>query len=264
MLASSFNKFLWCWEDEYSRSRFHICKPSYLNPQKAKAMCYHYIRKHNRGEAGVRENESEAAMEEASIIELTFAWYQASLIAWLFCTLDSPRGYRHIYISGLAFQTEGKSIYLPLLSRGKGLPNTGKIPLNFQVVHMCYWASPMSSHASTSAGNTEFCVDLYIPFGWSGAPAPSQLVLCEILCTWRGVSDASVERGVLPLHLLLRHIVFLRGSHCLVLHVAYQKDIYDNTRIISVCTHMCVHVDFQKFTQMVIYKNRKEPCFFSP
>ena len=214
MLASSFNKFLWCWEDEYSRSRFHICKPSYLNPQKAKAMCYHYIRKHNRGEAGVRENESEAAMEEASIIELTFAWYQASLIAWLFCTLDSPRGYRHIYISGLAFQTEGKSIYLPLLSRGKGLPNTGKIPLNFQVVHMCYWASPMSSHASTSAGKTEFCVDLYIPFGWSGAPAPSQLVLCEILCTWRGVPDASVERGVLPLHLLLRHIVFLRGSHC--------------------------------------------------
>ena len=198
-------------------------------------------------------------------------WRKRQLSSWLllgikrhwlldfFCTLDSPRGYRHIYISGLAFQTEGKSIYLPLLSRGKGLPNTGKIPLNFQVVHMCYWASPMSSHASTSAGKTEFCVDLYIPFGWSGTPAPSQLVLCEILCTWRGVPDASVERGVLPLHLLLRHIVFLRGSH-----VAYQKDIYDNTRIISVCTHMCVHVDFQKFTQMVIYKNRKEPCFFSP
>lgn len=99
MLALSFNKFLWCWEDEYSRSRFHICKPSYLNPQKAKAMCYHYIRKHNRGEAGVRENESEAAMEEASIIELTFAWYQASLIAWLFLyTWLTKRLQTHLYL----------------------------------------------------------------------------------------------------------------------------------------------------------------------
>ena len=60
---------------------FISVNPLIFNPQKAKAMCYHYIRKHNRGEAGVRENESEAAMEEASIIELTFAWYQASLIA---------------------------------------------------------------------------------------------------------------------------------------------------------------------------------------
>ena len=60
---------------------FISANPLVFNPQKAKAMCYHYIRKHNRGEAGVRENESEAAMEEASIIKLTFAWYQASLIA---------------------------------------------------------------------------------------------------------------------------------------------------------------------------------------
>ena len=60
---------------------FITVNPLIFNPQKAKAMCYHYIRKHNRGEAGVRENESETAMEEASIIKLTFAWYQASLIA---------------------------------------------------------------------------------------------------------------------------------------------------------------------------------------
>ena len=159
---------------------FISVNPLIFNPQKAKAMCYHYIRKHNRGEAGVRENESEAAMGEASIIKLTFAWYQASLIAWLFRTIDPPRGYRYIYISGSAFQTEGKSIYLSLLSRVKGLPNTGKIPQNFRVVHMCYWASPMSSHASASTGKTRIYVDLCIPFGWSGAPAHSQLVLREI------------------------------------------------------------------------------------
>ena len=218
---------------------FISANPLVFNPQKAKAMCYHYIRKHNRGEAGVRENESETAMEEASIIKLTFAWYQASLIPWLFHTLDSPRGYRHIYISGLAFQTEGKSIYLPLLSRVKGLPNTGRIPLNFQVVYMCYWASPMSSHASTSTGKTEFCVDLYIPFGWSGTPAYSQLVLCEIPCIWRCIPDASMERGLLPFLLLLHHIVFLQDSHCWVSHVVYQKNIHDNTRTISVCTYVC-------------------------
>ena len=131
---------------------FISANPLIFNPQKAKAMCYHYIRKHNRGEAGARENESEAATEEASILKPTFAWYQASLIAWLFRTLDPPRGYRHIYIWGLAFQTEGKSIYLPLLSRVKGLPNTGEIPLSVQAVHMCYRASPTPSHASTSTG----------------------------------------------------------------------------------------------------------------
>lgn len=111
-------------------------------------------------------------------------------------------------------QKDLKSIYLPLLSRVKGLPNIGEIPLNFQAVHMCYWVSPTSSHASTSTGKTEFCVDLYIPFGWSGTPAHSQRVFCEILCIWRGIPDACVERGVRPLHLLLRHIVFLPDSHC--------------------------------------------------
>ena len=29
---------------------------------------------------------------------------------------------------------------------------------------------------------TEFCVDLYIPFWWSGSPACSQLVFCKIFC----------------------------------------------------------------------------------
>lgn len=49
-------------------------------------------------------------------------------------------------------QKDLKSIYLLLLSRVKGLPSIGEIPLNFQAVHMCYWASPTPSHASTSTG----------------------------------------------------------------------------------------------------------------
>ena len=45
---------------------FISVNPLIFNPQKAKAMCYHYIRKHNRGEAGVRENESGAATAAAA------------------------------------------------------------------------------------------------------------------------------------------------------------------------------------------------------
>ena len=168
----------------------------------------------------------------------SMGFFQARVLEWGAIAF-SARGYRHIYISGLAFQTEGKSIYLPLLSRVEGLPNTGKVPQNFQVVHMCYGASPMSSHASASTGKTEFCVDLYIPFGWSGTPAYSQLVLCEIPCIWRCIPDASMERGLLPFLLLLHHIVFLQDSHCWVSHVVYQKNIHDNTRTISVCTYVC-------------------------
>ena len=45
-------------------------------------MCCYFIRKYNSRETGVRENEkSEAAVEEESIIKLTSAWYQVSLIA---------------------------------------------------------------------------------------------------------------------------------------------------------------------------------------
>lgn len=82
-------------------------------------------------------------MEGESIVKLTSVWYQASWMAWLYHTFHPLRGYRNIYMSGLALQTEGeRRIHLPLLSRVKGLPSIGKIPLNFQVVHMCYRAHP--------------------------------------------------------------------------------------------------------------------------
>lgn len=72
----------------------------------------------------MRENESEATMEGESIIKLTSAWYQVPLIASFYHMLDPPRGYRNIYVSGLAFQTEGeRRIHLPLLSRVKVLLN---------------------------------------------------------------------------------------------------------------------------------------------
>lgn len=66
-------------------------------------------------------------MEGESIVKLTSVWYQASRMAWLSHTFDPLRCYRNIYTSGMAFQTEGeRRIHLPLLSRVKGLPNTGK------------------------------------------------------------------------------------------------------------------------------------------
>ena len=53
---------------------------------------------------------------------------------------------------------------------------------------------------------TEYCMGLYISFWWSGTPTSSWLVLCEILCIWRCIADASMEREVLHIHL---HICYL-------------------------------------------------------
>ena len=54
---------------------------------------------------------------------------------------------------------------------------------------------------------TEFCMELHVLFWWSGTPASSQLVLCEIFCIWTCISDASVVRDVLHIHLFLHHLV---------------------------------------------------------
>lgn len=53
----------------------------------------------------------------------------------------------------------------------------------------------------------EFYVDLYTPFQWSGTPASSQMVFCEIFCIRRYIPDASMEKEVLHIHLLLCHLV---------------------------------------------------------
>ena len=56
-------------------------------------------------------------MEGESLVKLTSVWYQASRMAWLYHMFDPLRGYRNIYISGLAFQTEGeRRIHLPRLT----------------------------------------------------------------------------------------------------------------------------------------------------
>ena len=43
----------------------------------------------------------------------------------------------------------------------------------------------------------------------SGPPVCSQLVFCTHFCVWRCVPDVSMERNVLHVQLLLRHLVFL-------------------------------------------------------
>ena len=55
---------------------------------------------------------------------------------------------------------------------------------------------------------TKFCMSLYIPFQWPVTPASTQLVLYEVFCIWRYSHDASLERDVLHIHLLLWHLVF--------------------------------------------------------
>ena len=44
-------------------------------------------------------------------------------------------------------------------------------------------------------------------FYWSGTSVSSQLVFCMYLCVWRCSPDVIVERDVLHVHLLLRHLV---------------------------------------------------------
>jgi len=65
---------------------------------------------------------------------------------------------------------------------------------------------------------TVICVQLYIPFQWSKAPAHSQLVFCKIFVL-RCIADASMEREVHHTHLLLHHLVspyfFLQEMCCL-------------------------------------------------
>ena len=47
----------------------------------------------------------------------------------------------------------------------------------------------------------------YILSHWSGPPFCSQLVFCMHFCVWRCIPDVFVERDVLHIHLLLRHLV---------------------------------------------------------
>ena len=63
------------------------------------------------------------------------------------------------------------------------------------------------SFSSSFLHPSEVCLNLYIPFQWSWTPAISQLVLCEILCIWICIPDASVEGEVLYVHILLCHLV---------------------------------------------------------
>ena len=55
--------------------------------------------------------------------------------------------------------------------------------------------------------STKFCAVLYILFLWSGTPVRSQLVFCMHFCVQTRIPDVSVERDVLHVYLLLRHLV---------------------------------------------------------
>lgn len=60
---------------------------------------------------------------------------------------------KHLYVRIIPpDRRRERRIHLPLLSRVKGLPSIGKIPLNFQVVHMCYRAHPCHLWFNTQEG----------------------------------------------------------------------------------------------------------------
>ena len=57
---------------------------------------------------------------------------------------------------------------------------------------------------------------LYFLFCWSGTPVCSQLVFCMHFCVWRCISDVSIERDVLHVHLFLHHLVLSPKSKVLI------------------------------------------------
>ena len=69
--------------------------------------------------------------------------------------------------------------------------------------------SPAHSPCTTPSPHTSFILPrsswFYIFF--SGTLACSQLVFCKILCIWKCISDVSMERDMLNIHLLLCHLV---------------------------------------------------------
>ena len=66
----------------------------------------------------------------------------------------------------------------------------------------------MMLSSSVKTWPMEFCMDLYIPFRWSGALAHSQQAFWKIFCVWRYIPDASMEKDLLHIHLLLHYLVF--------------------------------------------------------
>ena len=89
-------------------------------------------------------------------------------------------------------------------------PMWGSDPcFSFLILQMQVQSCSLSSFSSYFLCPAKFCMVLYIFFWWSGTPAHSQLVFCNIFCVWKYIPDASVERDVLHVHLLLcNHILW--------------------------------------------------------
>ena len=81
------------------------------------------------------------------------------------------------------------------------------------------------SHSIGSGLDLELCMVLYIPFYWSGTPVHSQLVFCMHFCVWRCIPDVSVERDLLHVHLLLRHLVVF-SSQFFLLNMLFKLLVY--------------------------------------
>ena len=63
------------------------------------------------------------------------------------------------------------------------------------------------------------------PFWWSGTPAHSHLVFCKPFCVWGCIPDVSMERDVLHVHLLLRHLVPSANVWCILTFTMPQAQV---------------------------------------
>ena len=80
----------------------------------------------------------------------------------------------------------------------------------------------LSSSLSSFLCLAKFCVVLYTLFWWSSPLVRSQMVFCKIFCVWRCIPDASMERDVLHICLLLCH---LRSPNCCFLtHIQVSQE----------------------------------------
>lgn len=160
---------------------------------------------------GARENESEAATEEASLsswllLGIKHHWLLDFSYPW-----PTKRLQTHLYLR-IGLPDRRKEHYLPSLKGQRITQHRGNSPKLPGCAHVLL----SKSHAHLTRFHihrkTEFCVDLCIPWmdrnscplsaGALWGPLASE----EVFLThpWRGVL----------LHLLPDHIIFLQDSHC--------------------------------------------------
>ena len=112
----------------------------------------------------------------------------------------------------------------PLLQFPPHPPSWGQVQ---SYKHSCFHPAPPPQHTHTGPGPSSYRVlpGSVHPFWWSGTPAHSRLVFCKPFCVWGCIPDVSVERDVLHVHLLLRHLVPSANVWCILTFTMPQAQV---------------------------------------